>query len=73
MISTQSNIFTRSVICFDTVVNDDPIVGLPCLHFFHNKCFDGMCVAGITRCPMCQRSMLTLQEDETEPEPRELV
>jgi hypothetical protein len=62
--TAKSDTSSHSVICFDRVDDSDRIVGLPCLHFFHSNCFDGMCSAGITRCPMCQRPVLILQEDE---------
>jgi hypothetical protein len=67
--TAKSDTSSHSVICFDAVDNSDRIVGLSCLHFFHSNCFDGMCSAGITRCPMCQRPVLTLQEDEVKPRP----
>jgi hypothetical protein len=62
--TAKSDTSSRSVICFDAVDDSDRIAGLPCLHFFHSNCFDGMCSAGIARCPLCRRSVLTLQEDE---------
>lgn len=69
----KSDNSTHSVICIDTVIDSDDVVGLPCLHFFHSKCFDGLCAAGITRCPLCKRSMVTLQEDKDESESREVL
>jgi hypothetical protein len=62
--TAKSDTSSRRVICFDAVDDSDRIAGLPCLHFFHSNCFDGMCSAGTTRCPLCQNAMLTLQEDE---------
>jgi hypothetical protein len=49
--------FACSVICLDTVEPDTRVATLMCLHFFHDACFDQVCAAGITRCPMCKRSM----------------
>ena len=62
--TAESDTSSHSVICFDAVDDSDRIAGLSCLHFFHSNCFDGMCSAGIARCPLCRRPVLTLQEDE---------
>jgi hypothetical protein len=61
--TSKPDISARSMICLETVIDKDRVVALACLHFFHSKCFDRMCASGITRCPLCQRSLFTMQEN----------
>lgn len=50
------------VICFDKILQEDQICGLDCLHIFHLKCFERLLEAGISKCPICQASLIKSQE-----------
>ena len=43
----------KCIICLDEYKNNDKVIYLPCIHFFHKKCINRW-LKNKPKCPICQ-------------------